>query len=703
MSFGDLFAASETSADIVESLDAEQRAAALAGDGAILVRAGAGTGKTRTLVARIVHLVRDRRVDPWQITAVTFTKKAAREIRERVGSVLGWKVASAISIGTFHSLSVRVLRRHPEAAGLKPGFIVVPEEDARKLVQFAVEDAGIVPTTIAPEERRRMIAVRADLAFDRIQSWKSWGLSSKEVADRSRPRRSDDEELDARVYLAYQADLRAANRVDFGDLILSILDLFAAHPDIAREESDHVRHLLVDEAQDANPAQVTWARWMTNSHRNIFVVGDEDQSIFSFQGGYPGALLDLTGEGATHLGLTVNRRCTDQILAPAVNLVGWNRRSRKKELRSGVDGDPVSFRVAGNEKEEANFIASSIKEQVEGGTAYGRIAILARSGWVMQPLEEALLKAGIPYEVVGGVSLMKRREVLVVAAYLRLSTRPEDELAFDRIHAEPTRGVGQAAAAALLSRVRLSPVPFYDAIKALERLEGSPIDTAMRAGLDELALQLQILHRSREHGARTRELVDMIIGNEGIGYRRFIAANGKAAKPRLENLKMLERLADEFPDVEDFLDELALNSDEQEVDPDKVRISTMHSSKGLEWDVVYCPALEMDVAPNKRAIAEVGTGSPSDPWNGPAGGGMDEERRLVHVAFTRARSRLFLSSSLSRAGRRATPSPFLPESGIDPMLAASSTDRVPVKRARPSKAEPRSGRKGFASLGSSYD
>jgi len=700
----DLFSTPAAPLDLLEGLDERQRLAATAPDGAVLVRAGAGTGKTRTLVARIQHLIRGRRVAPWEITAVTFTRKAAREIKSRLSLALGEASAQPVSVGTFHSLSARILRRNAALLDMKQDFQILLEEDVLHVLKETVENCVTFPDDVQGEDRRRAIALQAERAFDYIQNWKSWGLTASMVDDRQRQRRSDEEEEYARIYSLYQASMRLQNRVDFGDLILLVVELFEKYPDVAHVESERVRHLLIDEAQDANPAQVKWARWMSMAHRNVFVVGDEDQSIFSFQGGYPGALLDLTGPDATHLSLTLNRRCTDEILAPAVQLVGWNRRSSQKELQSGRSGAPVELHVSGSEREEATRIASLIKAEMASGTPASQIAVLVRAGWVMPPIEEAMLKAGIPYEIVGGIPLLKRREIQVVMAYIRLACYPHDGRSFDIIHDEPRRGVGNAANAAVLEMVKRRNVPFFDACRQIRTLEGVEISGAMREGLDTLGVHLEHLAMRFEHsGITTSELLEMILSPEGIGYRRYLATKSKGSAKRLDNIKLLERVAKDFPDVLEFIDEITLGHDDEHVDMNKVRISTMHSSKGLEWDVVFCPALEMDITPNKRALEQVVQGSPSDPWNGPQGGGMDEERRLVHVAFTRARRNLHLSCSLTRSFRQAAPSPFLPESGIDPSMSAVSSAPLTRKPGRKDKVTPRAGRKGFSSLASRYD
>lgn len=686
--------------DLLGTLDPEQFAAATSKDGATIVRAGAGTGKTRTLVARILHLVRDRKVPPSEIMAVTFTNKSAREIRNRVADLLGPFVAAGLSVGTFHSLSARMLRRHPEAAGLKPKFCVAPEDDALRLTELAVVEAGILPPIEDASERARAVAPIAREAASVIQAWKSWGLTTAMVLDPNRPRRTDGEERLARVYIAYQDELQSRNLADFGDLVLKAVELLGRFPEIARREAGRVSHLLVDEAQDANPTQVRWARMMSATYRNLFVVGDEDQSIFSFQGGYPGAMIDMAPL-ATEFQLTINRRCTDEILAPAVALVDWNRRSRPKALASGVSGEKVDIRIAGNEREEATAIASQVKRAIAAGSPPSEIAILARSGWTMKPIEEALLKAGIDYELVGGTSLMKRTEMQDIAAFLRLVINPHDDIAFGRICNVPARGLGPAAEQEVLQLMKLQGIGAGAACRALSDVSGGRFQAEALAGIASFGVLLEYMVAAWDGGAgaTTTDILAMVLADDGIGYRRYVAGGKKVERQRVDNLKVMERLAAEEPDLTAFLDDLSLTRDDDGSDRgEKVRLSTMHSAKGLEWDIVFCPALEADVMPNRRAITEIRLGSPADPWNGPSSGGMEEERRLLHVAFTRARKLLHLSSSASRAGKPAYPSAFLPESGIDPLLDSDPLGNRPVTKARASRAEPRAGRKGFRTL-----
>ena len=687
-----------------DALDPEQAAAATAPDGGAVVMAGAGTGKTRTLVARVLHLVTRRGVPPQEIVCVTFTNKAAGELRQRVAARLGPEVSRLLSVGTFHSLSARMLRRHARRFGLTPRFSIIHEDDMERLVKTACVSCNAVVRMPGEndESHAKRVADYAHEAAKMIRTWKSWGLTPIEIEDPARPKRHPEEENLARVYLSYQDELRRRDLVDFGDLVLLSAQLLSSDELIRADESDRVRHLLVDEAQDANPVQVAWTRLVADSHRNVFAVGDEDQSIFSFQAGYPGAILDLAGAGAARYELSANRRCTKEILVPAVKLVGRNRRSSPKRLVSERSGPAPVMRMCSNDKEEATFIASEISNRLKEGAKPDDCALLVRSSWVMPTLEEALLRANIPYRVCGGTSLSQREEVRDVSAYMRLAIRPMDDLAFMRIANVPTRGLGPAAEAAILARAKFDGAPFSEALSTMQRIGGSKIPEVWREGLRTLAMLLDRLASSGSHmDSTSREVLDLILEDHGAGYAAFAmkGLDRKAAKRRKDMLDTLRRLADEEESIVQYLERVLLAGEEDE-EPEEnarghVRLSTMHSSKGLEWDHVFCAAFDAKVIPSPRSVSSVRLGKPGNHWDGPRGGGLEEERRLAHVAFTRAKKTLTVTGSLTRAGAPTFPSVFLPESalesltGDDPFAENDGFGKGKVKGG--SKA----GRKGF--------
>lgn len=673
----------------LSGLDPDQAAAAGADDGGVVVRAGAGTGKTRTLVARIAHLILEKSVAPETIVVATFTNKAAREIRERVSHAIGREPSSRLRMGTFHSLGARFLRKHHAACGLGRRFTVVDEDGARAEMREAVKLGGFA--------KGDAVVPLAEAAFARVKQWKSWGLNVDEVERPDRERRSDEDERLARIYVAYQHHMATRDLVDFGDLVLMPLSLLMSNRDLLETESSLVSHMLVDEAQDANPAQVLLTRHLTFRHRNVFAVGDEDQSIFSFQGGYPAAIQQMAGEGALEFDLTRNRRCTDEILAPAVKLVNCNRRKVRKSLASGRHGAAPTLLVSGSEREEAVKIARHVKSLIGAGTLPHDIAVLGRSAFVFAQVEEAFLKESIPFEVIGASGFVDREEVKDVLAYLTLAKDPDNAVAFERIANKPAKGIGPAAMKTIISRLEEGETAFYDVVAAPLRLgisaENVPPVLALADGLRDL-------NTAWDREWDTERLLDIVLNDTGIGYESFLKSRKEdkaKARRRFESVSALRRLAQEAPRVEEFIERVML-AQEDDVAPSggRVRISTMHSSKGLEWDHVVCMAMDAGVIPSPRALEQGSQGKPNDRWDGPRGGGVEEERRLAHVAFTRARHTLTVTTPLSRNGKGVDPSSFLPESDLDPYV---QVDPFAVRSSigKNGKARDGAGRKGFRS------
>jgi len=481
---------------------------------------------------------------------------------------------------------------------------------------------------------------------------------------------------------------------------LRAVGLLESRQDILMLEAARVRHLLVDEAQDANSVQVRFAKLLASAGASIFVVGDPDQSIFSFQGGYPEAMSELAGGGARAYPLVLNRRCTHEILAPAVAIVDWNRRAEPKVLRGERAGAPVEVFVHGSDREEAVAVSERIRGLVAGGARYDDIAVLVRSSFVSPLVEEALLRAAIPYELTGGASLLDREEVRDIAAYVRLAVNPYDDLAFARIHNRPTRGLGPVTEHLVVDLALKQGCEIFEVCVRAASDPGIRLPSKAAPGLARLGGQLDRLARAVSHqGAEVERLLTIILSPEGLGYEAYAArGDDRAARRRLDNLATLRRIALEEPSPIDFLERLALGGEiaEQRRTKGCVVISTMHSSKGLEWDHVLCPAFDGAVIPSPRAIREGDRGRAGDRWAGPSGGGVEEERRLAHVAFTRARRTLWISAPMGRSGRPTSPSAFLPESGLD-LGDVFDPLADPMKRGGP-KTKGRSrtfGRKGF--------
>lgn len=690
---------------LFQGLDPEQATAATAPSGASLIVAGAGTGKTTTLTARIAWLVGEKRLPASSVMAVTFTNRAARELKERVASKVG-AAAAGLRIGTFHGLSARILRKHAHSAGFRsPDFAIADDDDVRALMALAAVVPGAYGPFSPPEgtEGNELKAARKEweaglrdfvgCALRQVSLWKGWGLTDEEASDPSRAERTLEEERFASAYSAYQYELESRNLADFGDLLLKAVVLFRKRPDVLDAEAGALRHVLVDEGQDANPVQVEWARMLSSVHGAITVVGDEDQNIYGFQGGYPGAMKDMAGPAALEFRLTVNRRCTDEILRPANLAVDYNRRKEPKSLRSGRSGIAVRSTGHATDASEAAWIAARVRDLVDGGTEPAQIAVLFRTSHVIAPYEEALARKGVPSAVTSGKSLLDREEAKDVLAMVRIAVNPHDDLSFHRLATRPARGLGTSAIEALTALASSRGLPFHEACHlACDPRSGVGLRKDGKDGAASLGRALSLL---AEEGRWKRHPCDVIaVGLAETGYSKWLETQD-APVERFRIVEAVQRLADGFDDPVDFLQEIALLTDGEAVSG-KVRLSTIHSVKGLEFDHVFCPAFDDGIMPNSRAVEEGRRGKPGDRWNGPQGGGIEEERRLAHVAFTRARNGLDVSFAWRRAGRGGKgksggPSSLMEECELPwaDMGAASTAD---LGRG---KAKKRAGRVGF--------
>lgn len=702
-------------AGLIESLSSEQAAAVRSPPGKAVVVAGAGTGKTRTLTARIAYLIGEGGVDPTRIVAVSFTNKAAREVRERVCAFLG-EAGKRVRVGTFHSLAARILKRWPHAAGLESAdFGIVDEEDALSLVAEAAVtcrayhefEPPVRPSEIEPEDFegaiddarsqwQRGLKDFAKKAARRIALWKAWGLDVEVAADPARPQRRDPgEEIHAKIYVAYQAVLRERNLVDFGDLVLSAVRVMERMPEALEAETATIEHLLVDETQDVNPVQIAFARLLSSYSGNLFAVGDEDQSIMSFQASFPGAMTEVAGPAARTYRLTVNRRCTDEILRPANEIVNWNRRrgEEPKALVSGRSGVAVQLRGYDTEIREAHATAERAAALIKQGVSPSEIAILLRSAWTMRVFEEALLRKRIPFLRVGGGSLLEREEVKDLLAYMRLAVAPRDGLAFRRIANKPVRSVGPAAVEAILAHAEPRNMPLCEACFDVARDASLGLRRDSAEGMIALGRVLDWLRMDGSTGREAAIILDAVLAD--TGYGDWIARKADY-KPRKENIAFVRRMALDEDDCASFLQSIALMTDldADEGDAPKVRLSTIHSAKGLEFDHVFLPAWEPDVFPAPRALADGVSGRPGDVWDGPLGGGVGEERRLAHVALTRARVAVEVSYSRVRTstGSSSGPSSFVAEAGLTQDDSQEAVAEVKPARAKKAAA----GRSGFA-------
>jgi DNA helicase-2/ATP-dependent DNA helicase PcrA len=635
-------------ASYLDRLNPQQRAAVERIDGPLLVLAGAGTGKTRVLTTRLAHILSTRRAFPSQILAVTFTNKAAREMKERIGAMIG-PVAEGVWLGTFHSLSARILRRHAELVGLRPDFTILDTDDQARLMKQLLQ---------AEKIDDKKWPARAVLSA--IERWKDRGLAPDRVAADAGG------ELAAgraqSLYAQYQERLRVLNACDFGDLLLHCLTLFATRQDVLDEYHRRFRYILVDEYQDTNVAQYMWLRLLAQGSRNLCCVGDDDQSVYGWRGAEVGNILrfEKDFDDATVVRLEQNYRSTGHILACASALIAHNRERLGKTLWTAADpGEKVQLRGVWDGEEEARWAGEEIEALQRAGQSLGQVALLVRAGFQTREFEERFIELGLPYRVVGGPRFYERAEIRDALAYARLVAQDADDLAFERIVNLPRRGVGEKALQSLHRVARARGVPLARA--AAERVETVEIKGPARAGLRRF---LEDVARWRAALATHHhaEVMEMVLDESG--YTAMWRQDRSPEAPgRLENLKEFVAALEGFDTLAGFLEHVSLVMENAEGAPgEMVSLMTLHSAKGLEFDVVFLPGWEEGLFPHPRALDEKGEAA------------LEEERRLAHVGLTRARRRAYVSFAANRRihnlWQSAIPSRFVEE------LPADHVERV---------------------------
>jgi DNA helicase-2/ATP-dependent DNA helicase PcrA len=666
------------------SLNPEQRAAVEALEGPVLVLAGAGTGKTRVLTTRLAHLLSSGRAKPWGVLAVTFTNKAAREMRERVEALLGPGGGGLPWLGTFHSISARMLRAHAELVGLKNNFTILDTDDQIRLLKQIIEAEGI-------DEKRWPARQLAGM----IDSWKNRALTPERTPKGEAFAFADGK--GAALYAHYQARLKILNACDFGDLLMHMIDVFQRHPDVLEAYHRKISHLMVDEYQDTNVAQYLWLRLLAQASKNLCVVGDDDQSIYGWRGAEVDNILRFEHDfpGATVVRLERNYRSTGHILAAAAHLISHNRGRLGKTLFTDDDlGNRVKVRGVWDGEAEARLVADDIETWVQQSKRHSDCAVLVRAAWQMRAFEERFLMLRIPYKVIGGPRFFERSEVRDAHAYLRLILSEDDDLAFERVVNQPKRGVGESTVAKLHAHAQKPPLrfvtdngPLFDADTGEVATTQAPAPggavrfRSLTAAARELVLTEELplkartalrsflsdLDRWRERSRVIShiELAETILDESG--YTEMLR-NDKSpqAQTRLENLKELVQSMAQFDTLAGYLEHVALVLDiEAESDGDNVHISTLHAAKGLEWPLVFLPGWEEQVFPSQRAIDESGDK------------GLEEERRLAYVGITRARESARISFAANRQiyGRwqSVIPSRFVDELPPDSVDAVSET------------------------------
>jgi len=641
-------------APYMESLNPEQREAIESLDGAVLVLAGAGTGKTRVLTTRIAHILGTHKAHAGQILAVTFTNKAAREMKARVGNLIGGVVEGMPWLGTFHAIGVKIIRSHAELVGLRPGFTILDTDDQVRLLKQIIKAENL-------DEKRWPARQLASY----IDGWKNRGLAPDKVPDGEAFTFANGHGQD--LYRIYQTRLKDLNAVDFGDLLLECLRLFQEHPDVLASYQQRFSYILVDEYQDTNVAQYLWLRLLAQGGGNICCVGDDDQSIYGWRGAEVDNILrfDTDFPGAKVIRLETNYRSTGHILGAASSLIAHNESRLGKTLQTDADdGEKIMLQGCWDHDEEARVVGEDIEQYQRQGHRLNDIAILVRASFQMRAFEDRFVTLGLDYRVIGGPRFYERQEIKDAIAYLDVVMNPDNDLKFERIFNTPKRGLGDATLQLLHTHARSQAIPLFLAARAVAETE--ELKPRARTALAELLKQFESWRGLSESMVHT-ELAELVLDESGY-TAMWLADRSPKAEGRLDNLKELVRFMEEFPSLPEFLEHVSLVMDTSSDDgADKISLMTLHSAKGLEFDAIFLAGWEEGLFPHQRHLDETGQA------------GLEEERRLAHVGITRAKKRAKITFTQNRlmhgSWQTATPSRFideLPEKHVEVVEAAQS-------------------------------
>ena len=653
----DLARADARPADYLDGLNPEQRAAVEATEGPVLVLAGAGTGKTRVLTTRLAHILATGRARPWELLVVTFTNKAAREMRERIGHIIGSSAEGLRWLGTFHSVAAQILRRHAELVGLKSNYTILDTDDVERLIKQVLEAENIDAKRWSPK-----------MLSGLIDQWKNRGWRPDQLPPAEAQAFANGK--GQAMYRLYQERLRILNACDFGDLLLHNLTIFTQHPDVLAEFHNRFRYLLVDEYQDTNVAQYLWLRLLAQKSQNLCCVGDDDQSIYGWRGAEVDNILRFERDfpGAKVVRLERNYRSTSHILAAASGLIATNKSRLGKTLwTESQAGEKVVVRGIWDGDAESRLIADEIERARKGtidkpARKYRDMAILVRAAFQMRSFEERFVMLQIPYVVIGGPRFFERAEIRDAIAYLRLIQSPDDDLAFERIVNVPKRGIGDTTVQKLLQVARINGVPAVHAARQLVLTDELAART--RTALSNFIRDLdRWRHQAGDlHHARLMEAV-----LEESGYTDALKLDkSPQAQGRLENLKELVQSMGGYETLEAYLEHVSLVMDlDRGSSADSVQVMTLHQAKGLEFPLVFLPGWEEGVFPSQRSMDEKGEK------------GLEEERRLAYVGITRAREEARISFAANRQvyGRWTSqlPSRFVDELPLANVEATSET------------------------------
>jgi len=631
---------------LLENLNKEQKEAVLSTEGPNLIVAGAGSGKTRVLTTRLAHIINSQKAWPNQILCVTFTNKAAKEMQGRVIKYIDEKSTAVPWLGTFHSISVKFLRRHAEAIGLKGNFTIIDTSDQKKIVRNICKAEEIDAKKITPQ---------FILSF--IDKWKNKGLLPEDIKEE---KFTGLEKSIFKVYKIYQSKIRDLNACDFGDLILYCVKLFENNSDIQQIYSSNFKYILVDEFQDTNFIQNKWLNLLVNEKQNICCVGDDDQSIYSWRGAEIKNFLtfDTIYKNCKIFKLEQNYRSTKNILETASTLISHNNgRVEKKLWSSAQQGEKVKLNCYQTGREEAEAISDIAEKKLKNKYSLNNVAILVRAIYQTREFEERFLKVGLGYRVLGGTKFYERAEVKDAVAYLRIINQKYDDLALERVIGSPRRGIGESTLNQLYSFGSQNKLCLEDSIK--KNLETNSLKPKMKTSLTQLT-KLIDKWRLDSNTKKHYDLLKTVLDESG--YSEMLKnKNDIENENRLENIKELLRAMHDYDNLQSFLEHVALaTSIDKEWEGEKINLMTMHAAKGLEFDVVFLPGWEEGLFPHQKSLEEKGDL------------GLEEERRLAYVGITRAKKEAYLSFAMKRSYHGewmdALPSRFvneIPEENIE--------------------------------------
>ena len=609
---------SDKSFKYLDLLNSEQKKAVEKTQGSLLVLAGAGSGKTRVLTFRILHILYNKLSTPSQILAVTFTNKAANEMKSRIGKFINIPV-ERMWVGTFHSLSLKILKQHYEEVGLKKNFQIIDTDDQLKLIK-----------NICEIEKIDTKEVSAKFYLNSIDSFKNKGIYPSDLLENKY--RKNDLEL-RKVYKIYQSELLRLNYVDFGDLILFCIKIFQQNKYILNKYQNIFKYIHVDEYQDINPIQQKWIHYLYQGNKNICCVGDDDQSIYSWRGAEVSNLLNFEKnfENAKIIRLEQNYRSTKKILNCASKLISKNKGRYGKELWSNNDeGNKIRINGFWETKEESTFVSDKIENLISNKTKLSEISILFRIAAHTRSFEERFINLGLPYKIIGGLRFYERKEIKDIIAYLRLVNNVEDDLAFERIINVPKRGIGKSTLSKISSSARINNTSLFEASRDIIFKTNSKAKVELYNFIDNMSKWKKI-YKNFDHIELTKAII------EDSGYLEFIKkeqlnSNNPDNLSRLDNINEFIESLKEFENLEGFLEHVSLVMENiSNTSEETLTLMTMHAAKGLEFDNVFLAGWEEGVFPSQRSIEELGNK------------GLEEERRLAYVALTRARKNIFIT------------------------------------------------------------